>query len=75
MPMLYFEVIDHEITTGEDGLDRPSSVAAIEKAHLGARSLAATAALDGHLNLKLLERRVRRRRPTERKSAFHPLPP
>lgn len=52
MARFYFDVIDHETTLDEEGQDLPSSAAAIEEAHRAARSLAATAVLDGHLNLK-----------------------
>jgi hypothetical protein len=52
MPMFFFDVVDHEITTDAEGLELASSAAAIEVAYVSARSLAATAVLEGHLNLK-----------------------
>ena len=52
MPRFFFDVIDHEIATDEDGLDLPSSAAAIEEAHRSARSLAAETVLRGNLNLQ-----------------------
>jgi hypothetical protein len=52
MPKFFFDVVDDEITTDLTGLDLPGSAAAIAEAHRGARSLAATAVLEGHLNLK-----------------------
>jgi hypothetical protein len=52
MPRFYFDVIDDVITTDEDGQELPSSAAAIDVAYRSARGLAATAVLEGHLNLK-----------------------
>jgi hypothetical protein len=52
MPRFFFDVIDDAITIDYDGQELPSSAAAIEEAHRGARSLAATAVLEGNLDLR-----------------------
>jgi hypothetical protein len=52
MPRFYFDVIDDEVITDEEGQELPSSAAAIFEAHRSARELAAAQVLEGQLNFR-----------------------
>jgi Domain of unknown function (DUF6894) len=51
VPRFFFDILDDDTTIDADGLELPSSAAAIDVAHKGARDLAATQILEGHLDL------------------------